>query len=119
MFLVTFSLTSEESFKSIEIFLDQIQSVKEESDIPTLIVGTKSDLVNERTVQKEKIENFCKEKKLKCLESSSKQNHNVDTVFTQILVPIIEKKYLEKIEDEKEEKMKKKRKKRKENCFLF
>ena len=56
----------------------------EDSDIKRILVGNKSDLVEDRVIDKAKMESFGETKKMKFFETSAKNGSNVDLIFTEI-----------------------------------
>jgi GTPase SAR1 family protein len=95
----------------LNTILDLIKRNKKVKDqvinrkIPFVIVGTKSDLINERQVENEEIQSFCNQLEIPYFECSSKENKNLEQAFNEILKQIILEKYYQKME--------------KGNCILF
>lgn len=52
-FLIVYSITQQQSFSRIEKFKEQINRVKDSSDIPIVLVGNKTDQAPEREVSSE------------------------------------------------------------------
>merc|ERR1711879_47001 len=76
-FLCVYSITSRSSFEEISSFREQILRVKEEDNVPMVLVGNKCDLEDSRVVAK----SFgCK-----FLESSAKSRINVEESFFELV----------------------------------
>ena len=56
----------------------------EDSDIKRILVGNKTDLAENRVIDKTKMESFAETKKMKSFETSAKNGSNVDLIFTEI-----------------------------------
>ncbi len=82
-FLVLFSLTDHNSFHETVKYLEMIQQVKEDDTgkLPIVLVGNKSDLVNDRVVSRNEALDFARESKVKYMEISAKTNENVTECF--------------------------------------
>ena len=93
--LFVFALNNEESFEEIS---DWLVSFKENNgskeDIPKYLIGNKSDL-EERLINKNKIEECWKKNNLKYIETSAKVNDNIDGLFDEIAKNMY-KNYLER-----------------------
>ncbi|MHA1230149.1 MAG: Rab family GTPase [Candidatus Helarchaeota archaeon] len=78
--ILCFDLTNPETFESLPEWLDLIRS--KVPDIPIILVGTKSDLVDERKIDRELAEQKMKEWGLSgYIETSSKSGENIGYVF--------------------------------------
>ena len=87
-FLLVFSLTSHESFFEMEEHFQRILRVKDvenAANIPIVLVGSKSDMINDRQVTTKQIEEFTKKYNLKYVETSAKQRVNVDDAFFNLV----------------------------------
>lgn len=78
------SLTQETSLREIETLRQQIYRVKG-TKVPIVVVGTKSDLVAEREVQRSYIQELSSTWKLPFYETSAKRNWHVDDVFEDLV----------------------------------
>jgi len=83
-FILVFSLTQETSLREIETLRQQIYRVKG-TKVPIVVVGTKSDLVAEREVQRSYIQELSSTWKLPFYETSAKRNWHVDDVFEDLV----------------------------------
>ncbi|KAG7451008.1 uncharacterized protein BT62DRAFT_882689 [Guyanagaster necrorhizus] len=80
------SLTQEASLKEVDHLRQQIYRIKGgDTDIPIVVVGTKLDLVNEREVQKGKIQDLANRWEHPFYETSAKRNWHVSDVFEDLL----------------------------------
>jgi len=78
--LLVFDLTNIESFEHLPNWIEEIKS-NSKSDIPMLLIGNKSDLINERAVSESDIELFSQKFKFYYLETSAKSGENVSDCF--------------------------------------
>lgn len=105
-FLCVFSITEMESFAATADFREQILRVKEDENVPFLLVGNKSDLEDKRQVSVEEAKNRADQWNVNYVETSAKTRANVDKVFFDLMREIRAR----KMEDSKEKNGKKKRK---------
>lgn len=77
--IILFDLSNRESFEHLPKWIEEVSS--NVGDLPMLIVGNKSDLVNERKVTRAEAENFTREFKSYYIESSAKNGTGVGDVF--------------------------------------
>jgi len=85
-FVLVFSLTQEVSLREVDNLRQQIYRIKGGStSVPIVVVGTKSDLVNEREVQPSTISNLSQRWNLPFFETSSKKNWHVSDVFEDLV----------------------------------
>ena len=78
--LLIFDLTNYESFEHLPQWIEEVRA-NVKSDIPLLLVGNKSDLINERTVSKEEINDFTGKFNLYYMETSAKTGEGVGDCF--------------------------------------
>ncbi|KAM9308226.1 ras-related protein Ral-A [Gastrophryne carolinensis] len=105
-FLCVFSITEQESFAATADFREQILRVKEDENVPFLLVGNKSDLEDKRQVSVEEAKSRADQWNVNYVETSAKTRANVDKVFFDLMREIRAR----KMEDSKEKNGKKKRK---------
>ncbi|CAG0913997.1 unnamed protein product [Notodromas monacha] len=84
-FLCVFSITDDDSFAATQEFRDQILRVKNEENIPFLLVGNKCDLDDRRRVPFKVAEERAAEWKVPYVETSAKTRANVDKVFFDLM----------------------------------
>ncbi|TFG07400.1 MAG: GTP-binding protein [Promethearchaeota archaeon] len=78
--LLIFDLTSYESFEHLPQWIEEIRA-NVKSDIPLLLVGNKSDLVDQRAVSLDEINNFTENFNLYYMETSAKTGEGVGDCF--------------------------------------
>ncbi|KAF3836289.1 hypothetical protein F7725_028847 [Dissostichus mawsoni] len=105
-FLCVFSITELESFAATVDFREQILRVKEDENVPFLLVGNKSDLDDRRQVSAEEAKARAEQWGVCYVETSAKTRANVDKVFFDLMREIRAR----KMEDSKEKNGKKKSK---------
>ena len=79
--IIVFDLTEIESFKNVRKWFKDTQSFACE-DIKVILVGNKSDLVEQRKVEYEEIQRLANELGLTYCEASAKSFEGVENVFT-------------------------------------
>ena len=80
--IVVFDLTDKESFYKVTNWLKDIRNISPNK--PIVLFGNKSDLVDEKKVDKDEIDNLCKKEDLKYFETSAKNNTGIKEGFTKI-----------------------------------
>ena len=85
--IIVFDLTRKDSFDGVQKWIDELKDFS--PNIPILIAGNKSDLINEREVNEDVIENFVKNKYM-YYDVSAKNGSNVSLAFDKIRTEIIE-----------------------------
>ena len=85
--IFVFDVTNRESFSHIRDWL--LDSQVENSDVKRILVGNKTDLVDNRVIDKEKMDSFAQTKGMKAFETSAKLGVNVDKIFTEIATLIL------------------------------
>ena len=81
--LYVYDITKRESFANIKGWIKDLQNV--DVDIKGIILGNKSDLEENRVIQKEELADFSKKYKMPYLETSAKDNINVNEAFELIV----------------------------------
>lgn len=84
-FLCVFSITEEESFQATQEFREQILRVKNDDNIPLLLVGNKGDLDDKRKVPLVDAESLAAQWGVPYVETSAKTRDNVDRVFFDLM----------------------------------
>jgi GTPase SAR1 family protein len=84
--------------------IENILKVKEENSFPMVLVGTKSDLENERNISFEEGMELAKKYGIRFFETSSKLNINVEEAILALIDEIHKKRIIteQKINDKKE-----------------
>ncbi|XP_039753523.1 ras-related protein Ral-a isoform X2 [Pararge aegeria] len=84
-FLCVFSITEPESFDATQEFREQILRVKNDENIPFLLVGNKSDLGDKRRVPLDACRERAAHWQVPYVETSAKTRDNVDKAFLTLI----------------------------------
>ena len=84
-FLCVYAITSRTAFDEITSFREQILRVKDEENIPMVLVGNKSDLENERVVAASEGQDLARSFGCPFMETSAKTRVNVEESFYQLV----------------------------------
>ena len=95
--LFIFDVTNEESFDHLKDWLTNSEECDKE--FKKIIVGNKIDL-EDRKINKERMEHFAAKENIKCFESSAKNGTNVALIFQEIGELILANKTEEEINEE-------------------
>jgi small GTP-binding protein len=90
-YLILFDISNQESFLHVEKWLDSIKKYSNNENPFIILIGTKTDLSNNRAVKNNDIEIFIFRNKLEYYEISAKNNDNIDILFNHIIESLIEK----------------------------
>ncbi|XP_064648326.1 ras-related protein Ral-A-like isoform X2 [Lineus longissimus] len=112
-FLCVFSITEQESFQATAEFREQILRVKNDENIPFLLVGNKADLEDKRQVTIEEAQGRAQQWNVPYVETSAKTRANVDKVFFDLMREIRSRKMEASKQSNGKNKKKKDSKKRK------
>ena len=87
--ILTFDLTNEDTLEKLNYWHNLLMSYTNETEVPKILVGTKSDLLTEipenQYIKEGKIKAFLKEKELDAyITTSSLKNYNVVSAFKQL-----------------------------------
>jgi small GTP-binding protein len=87
--LALYDITNEDSFVSLKSW---VKLIKEEcgNHMPMLIVGNKSDLVKNRSVEKDVAIAYAKDEKIEYIETSTKLGDNINEAILLIAEKILE-----------------------------
>ncbi|XP_076648099.1 ras-like protein A isoform X2 [Halictus rubicundus] len=105
-FLCVFSITEDDSFQATQEFREQILRVKNDENIPFLLVGNKSDLQEKRKVSLAEAQARAQQWGVPYVETSAKTKENVDKVFFDLMRAIVARKAQENQGDGNERKKK-------------
>jgi len=86
--ILMYDITDRDSFEHISKWWNDIMNFKNK-DFPVVLVGNKSDLEDERMVQKEEGENIAKEYNIKFFETSNKEGINVKESSTELISMVL------------------------------
>ena len=87
-FLCVFSITDEFSFQKCQEFRDHILRVKNDDNVPIILVGNKCDLDKRRQISAAQGQVYASSWKGKYFETSAKTRNNVDNVFFEVMKDI-------------------------------
>ena len=107
--IIVYDVCRKKSFENVDNWINDFKS-KADEDAVILLIGNKSDLINQREVNAEEVIDKSQKMKLAFMETSAKNNENVHKAFLTLIKEII-KNYREKnseIINDIEEKNKKK-----------
>ena len=90
--LLVYDITNESSYDNISNWLEQINS-KSDNERPIILIGNKSDMVNERVISKEKGEELAKNccGGINFYETSCKTGENVNEAINDLVYQIYNK----------------------------
>ena len=80
-FIICYSIDDRSSFEQVEDFYRLITRTKGTTDIPLVLVATKSDLAERRVVTQSEGEDLAKDLNAAFLETSAKERINVEKTF--------------------------------------
>ncbi|CAI2350315.1 unnamed protein product [Caenorhabditis sp. 36 PRJEB53466] len=86
-FVLVFSLAEKSTFENLKQIFLEILKIRNE-DVPMVLVGNKSDLVETRQVEEAEAQSFAKKLRIPYFESSARLNQNVSEVFEECAVLI-------------------------------
>lgn len=84
-FALVYSITSQSTFSELHDLREQILRVKDEVNVPMVLVGNKCDLESERVIDKEKGTALSKVFGCAFLETSAKTKANVNEMFYDLV----------------------------------
>ena len=90
-FLLVFSITSLSSLTELHELRDQIIRIKDDMNIPLVVVGNKSDLEEDRAVSRSRAFSVTNSWGAPYYETSAKRRANVDEAFVDLCKQIIKK----------------------------
>ena len=91
-FLLVFAINDKESFNLIKSKRDRILRGKHGVKYPTLLVGNKADLENERQVNYSEAKELADKWEIEYIETSAKTNFNCKEAFEMLAQKIVQKK---------------------------
>ena len=98
--MIVYDITNAKSFNDVKKWMRAIEENSGE-DIAKVIIGNKSDMESLRAVSEEDAKTLAKETKSGFLETSAKNNVNIDEAFVLLTGAILNKMYKPKIENDK------------------
>lgn len=85
--MLVYDISKKDTFDNIERWLTELRQ-HADSNIVIMLVGNKSDLRHLREVAAEKAKAFCEENGLSLVETSAKENSNVEYAFQKLITEI-------------------------------
>ena len=83
--MIVFDLTDRNSFDNVKTWLDNIDKYCNVIDVPKILIGNKSDLsLLYRSISYEEIIEFANSINIKYIETSAKDNKNIDKAFDEL-----------------------------------
>ncbi|KAF2252034.1 ras-related protein RSR1 [Trematosphaeria pertusa] len=117
-FLLVFSITSMSSLYELTELREQIRRIKEDDNVPMVLVGNKSDLEEDRSVPRARAFNVSQQwGGVPYYETSARRRANVDEVFVDLCRQIIQKDRREYAE--KRQRTKKRANRRRPKCTIL
>ncbi|KAM9999661.1 hypothetical protein ACTFIZ_008138 [Dictyostelium cf. discoideum] len=96
-FVLVYSITCKSSFNQVLNFREQILHVLDRDDVPIMMIGNKSDLVNERQVSYHEGKELAQRFGMSFMEVSAKNRSNIDEVFHEAVCCVKKKEELYRI----------------------
>jgi Ras-related protein Rab-1A len=96
--LFVFDLTNKVTFDNVKNWLTDSQNF--ETKVIKILVGNKSDLIEERKVDQDSVERYADKKEMQYYETSAKDGNNVDKAFRELAELILENKTDEEIKEQ-------------------
>jgi len=84
-FILTYAITSRQSYDEMNVFRDQIHRVKDADHVPIVLAGNKCDLEDERQVSKQEAMDLAKQWVVPIYETSALARINVEEVFYDLV----------------------------------
>eukprot|EP01127_Copromyxa_protea_P009754 TRINITY_DN2319_c0_g4_i1.p1 TRINITY_DN2319_c0_g4~~TRINITY_DN2319_c0_g4_i1.p1 ORF type:complete len:173 (+),score=41.31 TRINITY_DN2319_c0_g4_i1:76-594(+) len=84
-FILTYAITSRQSYDEMNVFRDQIHRVKDADHVPIVLAGNKCDLEDERQVTKQEASDLAKQWLVPMYETSALARINVEEVFFDLV----------------------------------
>ena len=85
-----YDITNNRTFKGVKNWIKEAEEVG--NSFEKILIGNKCDLIDEREVNPEEVEAYCKIKNIKFYETSAKNNINLKEVFDKIVELILKDK---------------------------
>jgi small GTP-binding protein len=90
-YILVYDVTNHTSFDNIKKHIEEVKSHND--NIPIILVGNKTDLIKDRTVNKEFAQKFAKQNGMTFFETSAKENCNIKELFKKAInIPSLEEK---------------------------
>ena len=86
--LIVYDITKKNTFENVDKWLNDFK-MKSDEDAAIVIVGNKSDLINEREVSIEEATLKAQVNHLAFFETSAKENENVHSAFISLITQVV------------------------------
>jgi len=90
-FLLVFSITSQSSFYELAELREQIRRIKEDDNVPMVLIGNKSDLEDDRAIPRPRAFAVSRDWNIPYFETSARRRANVDDAFVDLCRQIMRK----------------------------
>lgn len=90
-FLLVFSITSQSSFYELAELREQIRRIKEDDNVPMVLIGNKSDMEEDRAIPRPRAFAVSREWDVPYFETSARRRTNVDEAFVDLCRQIMVK----------------------------
>lgn len=84
-YILVYSIDSQHSFNVCKTIHEKLIDLVGQRSVPIVLVGNKTDLQMERRVTQEEGRNLAEQMRAVFLETSAKENQNVEDIFTRVL----------------------------------
>lgn len=81
--IIVFDLTDRKSFDNVKYWLQEVDKYAQ-SDVKKILIGNKSDLTEERQITQDDITELLYNNRLSYIETSAKDNININNIFTEL-----------------------------------
>lgn len=85
--VVVYDITDRTSFKNVKYWIKEVEKYASEN-VKMLLIGNKCDLESKREISKQEGKDLADEYKISFLETSAKNNSNINEAFTSLAVEI-------------------------------
>lgn len=93
--IFVYDITNHKSFEGVKNWIKEAEEF--EDSFEKILLGNKCDLIDQREVTKEEVEDYCNEKNIELFETSAKIDINLNEVFDKIIELIFNGKTKEEI----------------------
>ena len=95
--IVAYDVTSLESFKNTRTWISSIQKIVKADEMPRILVGNKTDLIEDRVIDKETAQQFADSYGIKYFETSAYTGDGIQEMMDDIMKQVFEYKVLPEI----------------------